>query len=370
MVVPFLLVVWPFLIPVAAALYMFSLAWTRGGDPEEDSATVQYDPPENLTPAECGALLENAVSPRDFTATIVDLSVKGYLAIEMSDGSKEPGPQAKQDYVFHLVKQPNEWAGLKPHENAVLRTIFLPTNPLRMLTDALSRVQKGAGNSGPVAAFAKVQAMVNGDPRLRALSEVEGEARPVVTLSEAQNYFYLHKTELGDCIFDALVAGGYYAGRPDRLRQLYVGAGMVMGMLLALLGRFVPVPGAPWYTWILSGILTAVIVAGFGSFMPARSVAGAQALGKVRGFVDFLGRVEKDHIERLEKTPELFEKYLPYAMALGVENKWAQAFGRITLQPKWHRGPGGDFFPTELVEGLNGMSNQTGHRMAPTDGAA
>jgi hypothetical protein len=90
----------------------------------------------------------------------------------------------------------------------------------------------------------------------------------------------------------------------------------------------------------------------------------------VRGFVDFLGRVEKDHIERLEKTPELFEKYLPYAMALGVENKWAQAFGRITLQPKWHRGPGGDFFPTELVEGLNGMSNQTGHRMAPTDGAA
>jgi hypothetical protein len=47
MVVPFLLVVWPFLIPVAAAVYMFSLAWTRGGDPEEDSATVQYGPPEN-----------------------------------------------------------------------------------------------------------------------------------------------------------------------------------------------------------------------------------------------------------------------------------------------------------------------------------
>jgi hypothetical protein len=217
-VVPFLLVVWPLLVPVAAALYMFSLAWTRGGDPEEDSAAVQYDPPENLSPAECGALLENAVSPRDFTATIVDLSVKGYLAIEMNEGSKERGPKAKQDYVFHLIKQPSEWNSLKPHENAVLHAIFLPTNPLRMLTDALSRLQKEAGNSGPGATFTKVQGMVNGDPRLRALSEAEGEARPVVTLSEAQNYFYLHKTELGDCIFDALVAGGYYAGRPGAIQ--------------------------------------------------------------------------------------------------------------------------------------------------------
>jgi Predicted membrane protein (DUF2207) len=366
MVVAFLLVVWPLLIPVAAAVYMFSLAWRRGGDPEEDSATVQYDPPENLTPAECGALLENVVSARDFTATIVDLSVKGYLAIELSDGSKERGPNAKQDYVFHLSKQPSEWDSLKAHEKAVLRAIFLPTNPLRMLTEAMSRLQKGAGNSGPSAAFARVQTMVNGDPRLRAISEAEGEARPVVTLPEAQNYFYLHKTELGDCIFDALVAGGYYAGRPDRLRQLYVGAGIVMGMLVAALGRFIPVPGAPWYTWILSGILTALIIAGFGFFMPARSVAGARALGKVRGFVEFLGRVEKDHIERLAKTPELFEKYLPYAMALGVENKWAQAFGRITVQPKWHRGAGFEFFPTELVEGLSGMSNQPGRGMNST----
>ena len=92
MVVAFLRVVWPLLIPVAAAVHMFSLAWTRGGDRQEDSVTVQYDPPENLSPAECGALLANAVSPRDFTATIVDLSVKGYLAIEPSDGGKEPGP--------------------------------------------------------------------------------------------------------------------------------------------------------------------------------------------------------------------------------------------------------------------------------------
>jgi Predicted membrane protein (DUF2207) len=345
---------------------MFSLAWTRGGDSQEDSVTVQYDPPENLSPAECGALLANAVSPRDFTATIVDLSVKGYLAIELSDGGKEPGPNVNQDYVFHMIKQPSEWNSLKLHESAILRSIFLPMNPLHMLMDAMSHVKKGAENSGPAGILAKVQEIVNGNPRLHALSEAGGEARPLVTLSEAQNYFYLHKTELSEYVFDELVAGGYYASRPDRLRQFYVGAGIVTGMLLAVLGRYVPVPGALWYTWILSGVLTAAIIAGFGSFVPARSVTGARALGKVRGFVDFLGRVEKDHIERLERTPELFERYLPYAMALGVENKWAQAFGRITVQPKWHRGRGVDFFAPELVEGLSGMSNQTGREMNST----
>jgi hypothetical protein len=72
--------------------------------------------------------------------------------------------------------------------------------------------------------------------------------------------------------------------------------------------------------------------------------------------------LEKDHIVRLEGTPELFEKYLPYAMALQVEKKWPQAFGGVTVPPpQWYqREHGGDFFPMHLVDDLNGMSNQAG----------
>jgi Predicted membrane protein (DUF2207) C-terminal domain len=369
----FLLVAWPFLIPIVAAFYMFHLGVTKGGDPEEDPAIVQYEPPENLTPAECGALLANAVSPRDITGTIVDLSVKGYFSIEPNDSSKEPGSENSQDYVFHLIKQPDEWSTLKRHEQAVLGAIFLPTNPLRMLADAMSRLQKAGANSGRAAfqvlSAERLQGMWTAweaDPRIRALAEAKGEPRPVVTLSESQNFFYLHKSILSECIFDTLIAAGYYTRRPDRMRQFSVAAGILMGMLVILVGRFLSSPTTPWSTWILSGILTTLIIMGFSSFMPARSIAGARALGKVRGFVDFLGRVEKDHIERLVKAPQLFEKYLPYAMALGVENKWAQAFGRITVQPTWHRGQGGEFFPMELVEGLRGMPNQTGHTMTGT----
>jgi hypothetical protein len=78
--------------------------------------------------------------------------------------------------------------------------------------------------------------------------------------------------------------------------------------------------------------------------------------------------VEKDRIERLEQTPELFEKYLPYAMALGVESGWAQAFGGIAVAaPQWYGKRSGDLFPVNLVNELGAMSNQTGQSMKASD---
>jgi predicted membrane protein DUF2207 len=378
--VPLLLTVWPFMIPIAAAFYMFWLGWTKGGDPEQDSATVQYEPPENLTPAECGALLDNAVALRCIAATIVDLSVRGYLAIEPNADSKLPGHPDNQDCVFHMTKLPGDWINLKPHERSVLSAIFLPTNPLRLLMESLSRLRNVAGNTTLSSSLDRVRAVVTENPALRALSEAGNlnqrtgrtpsvlevyEPRPVVALSEAQNHFYLHRTAIGNCIFDALVAGGYYTKRPDMVRLFYVASGILIGLLMVPLGRTLAAMGTPLQSWILSAILTSMIISGFGWFMPGRSMSGARALAKVRGFASFLARVEKDHIDRMEKSPELFEKYLPYAMALRVENKWAQAFASIAVRPpNWYRGRGGNFFSADLVKDLSAMSKQTGNPMA------
>jgi hypothetical protein len=362
-----LLSVWPFLIPVCVAFYMFWLCWKRGGDPGRDSTIVQYEPPEKFSPAECGALLDNAMSPVGISATIVDLSVQGYLTIEKNGGDL-PGHKHQQDYVFALIKPQADWNNLKPHERAVLGAIFIPTNPLRMLNEAMSKMQKAAGNSALASAFAGVQAMTANNPALKALEHAGGDApRRTVALSESQNHFYLHKTAISDSVFDGMVAGGYYARRPDRVRLFYVAQGIVIGVLLTAVGSIMPANGTPWFTWILSGALTGLIVSGFGWFMPARTLSGVRALAKVRGFQDFLAKVEKDRIERLAQTPELFEKYLPFAMALGVENRWAQAFSGIAVPaPQWY-GKHGGFFPVDIACELSAMSNQTGQSMKASD---
>jgi uncharacterized membrane protein len=103
-----------------------------------------------------------------------------------------------------------------------------------------------------------------------------------------------------------------------------------------------------------------------GWFMPAHTIQGARTYAKVLGFEDFLGRVESDRIEKLEKTPELFEKFLPYAMALHVEKKWVQAFAGISMQPpQWYQGPyGSGFVPYVFVNDLNYMTVQAGTVMS------
>ena len=111
--------------------------------------------------------------------------------------------------------------------------------------------------------------------------------------------------------------------------------------------------------------LTGAIVAGFGWFMSARTADGVRALHNVLGFEDFLGHVEADRMERMEKTPETFEKYLPYAMALGVEKKWVSAFqGIFTQPPAWFQGPpGAIFYPMAFVNSMDVMSPQAGQMM-------
>src|SRR6185436_9413735 len=72
---------------------------------------------------------------------------------------------------------------------------------------------------------------------------------------------------------------------------------------------------------------------------PARTILGARTLEKVLGFSEFLERVEKERFERLVKTPEMFERFLPYAMAFGIEEKWARAFKDMAMEsPTWYVG--------------------------------
>ena len=72
--------------------------------------------------------------------------------------------------------------------------------------------------------------------------------------------------------------------------------------------------------------------------MPARTVAGARALERVLGFEEFLRRVDAERFAKMQ-TPEMFERFLPFAMAFRVEKRWAKAFEGIYREPpRWYVG--------------------------------
>ena len=96
--------------------------------------------------------------------------------------------------------------------------------------------------------------------------------------------------------------------------------------------------------------------------MPARTAAGARALERILGFEEFLRRVEGDRLERVVRTPEMFERFLPFAMAFGVEKRWAKAFKDLQMQPPtWYYGVNAtDFNARYLSDRLGVLSERAG----------
>ena len=310
---------WAFLLPLGAFVLMFRRWQTRGRDPRLRPIAPRYEPPEGLTPAELGTLVDNSPDMRDITATLVDLAVRGYLLIKEKEEAGLFGLWSGKDYVFHLRKKPEESTDLLPHEFKLLYAL----------------VRNGT------------------------LTSVE--------LSDLQNTFYKDLPDIRDRIFERLLRRRYYSQRPDKTRQVYLIAAAVAGGITIPGGAIIAeLLGVAPGRFVLAGILTAAVIAGFGWFMPARTVRGARALEGVLGFEEFLSRVEADRLDRTVKTPEMFEKYLPYAMALGVETNWVRAFEDIYRRPpEWYRGTdGASFHPRSFVSDLGRMSSQAASAMA------
>lgn len=311
---------WPIFFPVPVFLFMFWLWYTRGRDPRGGPVAVQYGPPEGMTPAEAGTLVDEDAAMRDITATIVDLAVRGYLVIEEKEKDQLLGLLKNKEYIFHLKKSQKEWAGLKSHELVLLAGIF--SNGLL----------------------------------------------PDVELSSLQNQFYKNLPDIKNSIFDGLMEHGYFQHRPDYVRSAFVGGGIAIGVVLFFMGNALSQKtGIAVAPFLIAALVSAAIIVGFGWVMSARTPDGVKALANVLGFEDFLIHVEADRMDKIERTPETFEKFLPFAMALGVEKKWVGAFQNIYSQPpSWYQGGlyNGAFYPAMFISSLDTMTTRAGSVMA------
>ena len=310
-VLGFLAANWPLIIPIPVFFGMLSIWRKRGRDPRQLPITVQYEPPENLTPAEAGTLLDNSADMRDITATLVDLAVRGYLKIEEKEEAKLFGLIKDKEFVFHQLKGPADQTGLKDHETAVLSAVF-----------------------------------------------ADGTT---VALSSLQNEFYRSLPGIKNGIFAALIERNCYKARPDSVQGAWIAGAMFVGFGLgvggsALADKFslTPIP------FVIAGVLSGLIMAAFGIYMPARTITGARTLEKILGFEEFMNRVEGDRLRDFVKTPAMFEKFLPFAMAFGVEKKWAAAFQDIMREPpRWYAGSGyGQFNAMMFSNRLSTMATQ------------
>ena len=140
------------------------------------------------------------------------------------------------------------------------------------------------------------------------------------------------------------------------------GVGMIGSIGSTVLGTLVALPflaveavvlGFLVYStsiWLLP-ILVVLVVANIGFFQLLKkpTIRGREVMDQIEGFRMYLATAEQDRLEAAtppERTPKLFEKFLPFALALGVENQWAEKFEDVLsaaaaageYKPGWYRG--------------------------------
>jgi uncharacterized membrane protein YgcG len=269
---------------------------------------------------------EEDFDDRCFTAAIVDLVVNGHIKLTRDEGLRT------------VIERRDGGRAIAPPEQAMERELFAtgrslvlaPTHyePLVKARKALRLGLANAyGNQFPhnffwsglglllslalvVATIFLLQTNYDGDQFSFMLVGMLVPIIPIVI-----GAFLIRAGAQRDSGGTWFIAGGSF------LILLFVNRGLAV-MIANAHGAFDLVPGVAGYIVLPLSLLAF-------QWLQAPTIAGRAIRDRIEGFREYLNAVGADRLEALdpsEKTPELFERLLPYAIALDVENSWGRGF--------------------------------------------
>ncbi|PJA93338.1 MAG: hypothetical protein CO132_03200 [Candidatus Kerfeldbacteria bacterium CG_4_9_14_3_um_filter_45_8] len=271
----------PVVLALALSVALWWFWWKRGRDPKGRGTIIaQYEPPDNLDPGEVGVIHKSLAHKKDISAEIIQLAIRGYIKIKQGDKeSSIKGLRGKYDYTFVKLKNGRKDPALKSYQEKIFTAIF---------------------------------------PR---------DTTTEKKLSQLREKFYSHVPAINKDIYKSLTEAGYFPRRPDRARALWITAGIICALCIA--GIFAGLGMVTENYYYFAGLVPTIEAFIVSLVMPKRTKAGALAAEHIEGFKRFLSTTEKARLD-FHNAPatykELFERYLPYAIVLGVENKWAAQF--------------------------------------------
>ena len=311
---------------LAFLLAYYALAWLRvGRDPPMGTIIPLFGPPDGMSPAATRYVDRMSFDNGGYTAAIISLGVKRHLQI------------VEEDEHITLKKRAGE-KPLAPEEQALKSKLFAADDalllsqsnhgPLGRAKNALSEALEetylgklfannyGWSTVGLILALLIIIAVlfVVGNGHQFALLMITIFGVPLFMTGALMTYVGWQRFERGKwllisgLILAALVAAVAmvftWAARPGMANLVLTGALLALGAIAAI--------GFPW--------------------LKAPSRSGRRIMDSIEGFREYLSVAEEDRLNALnppEKTPALFEKFLPYAVALDCQNAWAAKFAGV-----------------------------------------
>jgi len=320
----------------------FYYVWRKfGKDPEKGTVIPLFEPPASLSAIALGYIHARGFNggmsvARALAVGMTSLAIKGFVTIE--DLDKRSGDR----YIIRRTKKAA--ADLPPGEEALLNKLFDEDDREELALggsyNSTFSVAKtaftaairneyghayfrtnggkwfiGAAIAGIVIIASAVGSVPVGDPMILAGA--------LAFFSSVTLIFFFISVRLVWGRGRRMVAGHGAWPFVTSLLILF-GAALPTGLLGFGVSVFVSLP-----IFLLIAALVGVSFTFF-DFMEAPTVYGRQIMDKIDGYILFLTTTEWDRMkaEGAMPTPSsaMFEKHLPYSMALGVDDAWSKTF--------------------------------------------
>jgi uncharacterized membrane protein YgcG len=287
---------------LALLLAYYIPVWMRyGRDPDEGVVVTRYEPPKGFSPASLRYIDHMYYDDKVMTAAIVNLAVKGYLEIHSQSGTHT----LKKQSAVHAK------GSMAPGEKELYEALFAEGDEVVLENENHA---------------------------------VLGAARTAHSKSLKQDYKQ------------------HYFKTNGRLNILPIF--IVIGSLILA----VTIGSGPSVAVIATVILSFITMAFFAIIMKRPTLRGRKLLDEVKGFADYMEIAEKEEMNLRnppQKTPQLFEAILPYALALGVEQAWSEKFADVLASI---RNPDGSAYHPAWYHGSWNTGNLSGTTAALSSG--
>jgi len=367
---------------LAAVLAYLVYAWKKAGrDPLPGTVVPLFSPPDDLSPAAMRYIVEQKFDNRAFAASLVDAAVKGHVRLV----EEERGFFRSNERRIDREERPGV-TPLQPPEAAALDALVEPNGSIVMeqknhadfsaAQKVLSERYKAAYDGtmflrnygwigAAVAIFVAALWLAAG-----AVVWAEGATTRLLVLLSAAGV--------------AIAALLFHAAPNDKGTGrclLHLLATIVGGVAFVIAFPVIPdaLTTGNWVPLAIPLLGLPFVISSFW-WMSAPTKQGRAVLDRIAGFKQYLSITEQDRLDRMQAPKDslqLFERFLPYAIALGVENRWADRYTGLlaaAAAAPAAGGPGPGFYwysgSHSPWDDTGGFVNSLGSSMASTISSA
>jgi uncharacterized membrane protein YgcG len=362
-------------------LLFYLSAWNRvGRDPQKGVIIPLFEGPQGMSAVQAGYLWHRGLrggfsSSRAFSVWLTDMAIGKHLQIadrprngfilSRKGGRDDLGAADREltDRLFKTGKQGDSITIGKKYEPRLADTLSALQSQLQQQGKAWFSNNRGLWSFGLIWAVIACVAMLAMSAHGDELAT--GVAGLVFTLG-----FGLPSLML---INKARRQAGFFRKIVSAVMALMFVWPVPIGLLMIAEAASLPV--------LLLSVLYFVLVVVFYYLMPAPTLEGRRLLDTLEGYRNYLQLAEQDALALAADSPAmsiaLYERHLPYAMALGVEDKWSARFSAALAsglidpaqrdyQPAWYHSRSSYSSPQALSSALAaGLSSATALASSP-----